>query len=178
MGDRRVTLPFRSDSKPAAPILFYRALGFVSAADAYVQTYGNRADSYITYFLLARAFELCLKTALRADGVSPRRLANRKLGHDLAALIRECNVRSISIIDPSVPDTAWGLHNLNEAYSLKELEYQELGRLQRRSERQTNTPEAFEPSRRLLTVCIRQDTLRRARNPPDRYLRCLVRQAA
>jgi hypothetical protein len=33
------------------------------------------------------------------------------------------------MIDPSIPDTAWGLRNLNDAYCTKELEYQELGRM-------------------------------------------------
>lgn len=119
----------RADPKVAAAIWFYRALSFASAADACALTYGSRADLYVINFLLARAFELTLKSALSADGVSADLLASRKYGHDLAVLLRACNERSIVMIDPSIPDTAWGLRNLNDAYCTKELEYQELGRM-------------------------------------------------
>jgi hypothetical protein len=121
------TVSLRSDPRLAAPTLFYRALSFASAADAYVRTYGNKSDLYMINFLLARAFELALKSALSANGVSPGLLASRKYGHNFAALMRECSARSIKIVDPAVPDSAWGLRNLNEAYSTKELEYQERG---------------------------------------------------
>jgi len=116
------------DSRVAAPTFFYRALGFASAADAYVQTYGEEADLYMTFFLLGRSFELALKSVLSAKGVAPQVLASRKLGHNLEALIHECNIHSIEIVDPTVPDSKWGLSSLNEAYSEKELEYQERGR--------------------------------------------------
>src|SRR5207302_10009892 len=107
----------------------YRALSFASAADACALTYGSRADLYVINFLLARAFELTLKSVLSADGVSADLLASKKYGHDLAALLRACDERSIVMIDPSIPDVAWGISNLNEAYCMKELEYQELGRM-------------------------------------------------
>jgi len=81
----------------------------------------------MTFFLLGRSFELALKSALSAEGVAPKLLASRRLGHDLEALTNECNAHSIEIVDPAVPDSKWGLRSLNEAYSEKELEYQERG---------------------------------------------------
>lgn len=116
----------RNDS-PSAAIYFYRSLTFAAAADTYVRAYREQADSWTTHFLLGRALELALKAILRADGMPAKVLAQRRYGHNLCALVQECRSRSIEAIDPNVPDSAWGLQRLSEAYNTKELEYQEHG---------------------------------------------------
>jgi hypothetical protein len=116
------------NSRGHASTTFYRALDFAAAADACAQVYGKDADFYTMAYLLAHALELALKSALLADGVSIRDLASRKkFGHNLLALVRECDRRSITMVDPSIPDTKWGLKALNDAYLSKELQYQERG---------------------------------------------------
>lgn len=122
----RLTQATRND-RPSAAAYFYRSLTFAAAADAYVRTYGHHADAWTTNFLLGRALELALKAILRADGMPAKVLARRRYGHDLCALVQECRARSIDVVDPMVPDSAWGLQRLSEAYNTKELEYQEHG---------------------------------------------------
>ncbi len=104
---------------------FYAAADFAAAADAYVSAYGSRADSHVTYFLLAKSFELAVKAVLLAHGVSRRRVRN--LQHDLVAGVRLARRLNIEIVDPTISDTAWGIQALTAAYASTELAYRERG---------------------------------------------------
>jgi hypothetical protein len=112
------------------PILFYRALEFTAAADAYVTVWGMRRDGYMVWFLLGRAFELALKAALIGNGFPSAQLRGKKFqkGHGLAEMVMEADKRGLMMVDDSLPDTAWAIEHLSKAYATKELEYQESGR--------------------------------------------------
>lgn len=124
---RRQSVSEAGSDRPGAATYFYRSRSFAAVADAYVRAYGKQADRWTTCFLLGRALELALKAILRAEGMSARALAQRRYGHNLYALVQECRARSVEVVDPEIPDSAWGLQCLSEAYSSKELEYQGRG---------------------------------------------------
>jgi hypothetical protein len=124
--DARISKPARR-GRPISATLFYRALEFASAADAYVWVHDVQRDGYMVMFLLGRALELALKSALLANGVSARELRSKKFGHDIQAMVHAADKLGLMMIDPEVPDTKWGMSALSAAYASKELEYQELG---------------------------------------------------
>lgn len=107
--------------------LFYRAVDFAAAADAYAAAYGTRTDGYMITFLLGRALELSIKASLLANGVTATQLRSRRYGHNLESLLKASEERGLTIIDTKIPDARWGIQKLNEAYCSKELEYQERG---------------------------------------------------
>lgn len=117
-----------NSERPLPAMLFYRAADFAAAADAYMTIHGARADTFVVMFLLGRALELALKAALRAHGVSGSTLRRKPYGHDLVTLVRKSNDLGLMMVDPDLPDTAWGIQKLSEAYQSKELEYPESGR--------------------------------------------------
>lgn len=124
----KTTSTFANTERPLPVMLFYRAADFAAAADAYVTMYGVRADGFALMFLLGRSFELALKAALRAHGVSGGTLRRKPYGHDLVALVSKSNEMGLMMVDPDLPDTRWGIEKLNEAYHSKELEYPNSGR--------------------------------------------------
>ena len=104
---------------------FYAAADFAAAADAYVSVYGRHADPWTTYYLLAKSFEIAVKAALIAHGVSRREISG--LGHDLTAAVHLARARDIEVVDPKSGDTACGIEALSAAYASTELAYRERG---------------------------------------------------
>lgn len=103
-------------------------MAFTAAADALVTTYGKNSDGYMISFLLGRAFELALKSALLAHGMPLRTVASFPYAHNLVNLVTEAESRGLRMIDDQMSDTKWAIAALSDAYDSKELEYQEFGR--------------------------------------------------
>ena len=82
--------------------------------------------SPVPYYLHGLAMELALKAFLLAKGISRTTLANRKLGHNLHALLTESEQRGLQQYSPITAAHRFHLSLLNDYYASRALEYFDL----------------------------------------------------
>ena len=83
--------------------------------------------SFPAYFLVGHSIELSLKAFLLGRGATKDELRSRKFGHKLDALLSEARRRRLGSEVKLPQDETRAIVELNNCYSVKELEYAEVG---------------------------------------------------
>jgi len=114
-------------------VIYETPMGFYNYASDFAK-WANRAHaekskffSPVPYYLYCRSIELVLKAFLLAKGLTKRQLKDRKLGHNLIALLdraKKLDLEKIIIINPEWESQ---LNKANEYYNNKDFEYFNIG---------------------------------------------------
>ncbi|BAV45278.1 Uncharacterized protein MLTONO_0375 [Mesorhizobium loti] len=91
---------------------YYRAFQIVAEHD-------EPGLSYPTYFLLAHAIEVVLKSYLVATGTPKKALGREPFKHDVGVIFSECEQRGLAVSDQLMKPLALGLAHINESFDLR-----------------------------------------------------------